>query len=101
MAVDADFDAPGSVTAHLDENRPEVLVIDIEIVMVDVHGLIPLVIKAHESLLLSLAAGEGLRLTSWATSMKYDLVSDGSRCRVLIGDESLRCFRSELPTGIS
>src|SRR3954454_20454716 len=45
MAVDAEFDAPRRVAGQLDKQWPEVFVINVEVIMVDVDGLIAIELK--------------------------------------------------------
>jgi hypothetical protein len=58
MAIDAPLNSPRRVAAHLDEQRIEVLVINVEVVMVDADRLVAVELE----LAVDLCAAERFRL---------------------------------------
>jgi len=45
VPVQAELQTPGRITARLQEDRPEVLVVDVKVVVIDVDGLVAIVLK--------------------------------------------------------
>jgi hypothetical protein len=58
MAIDAQLNSPRRVAAHLDEQRTELLVINVEVVMVEVDRLV----EVELELAVDLRAAERFRL---------------------------------------
>ena len=91
MTVEAQFQAPRRIATNFDEEGSEVGVVDIEIVVVDVDGLVAVELKLPVYLL----PVERLRLLL-GHSDEYDAVADLPLAAELIGDVVLPFLVIEL-----
>jgi len=91
VTVEAQFHAPPRIAANFDEDGSEVGVVDIEIVVVDVHGLVAVELKLPVYLL----PIERLRLLLCHAD-EYDAVADLPLAAELVGDVVLPFLVMEL-----